>query len=123
MKVHVNDNEYAIEFQYAKVEDPTMFHTDTDSTSCVIRDNVPHRGDKPAPVVAVGVSVRYFKDPPNREVARKAALSKALTAFAPHNKEVRRAFWEVFLNRKKKGQQRGALVAELAVQEMEDRRG
>jgi hypothetical protein len=64
--------------------------------------------------MARGKVVRYFKDPPNRELARKAALTKALAdlddrglPYAPFlndrfrlGKERRKLFWQAYLNRK-----------------------
>lgn len=92
-------------------------------TTCRIRDlSVASQGDgKTFPVVVEASVVRYKRDTPNREVGRKRALAKALDALgvglmpypeygvlSPARRNLRRAFWEAFLNRKRAASQAGA---------------
>lgn len=109
MKVMVAGKEYWIEFQYSTTyqgdEQSKGDPVERELTYCLIRDaSAPSPGDGTPPVIATGRVVRYHLDSPNRELARKAALAKALKD-APlycdsSFKAVRRLFWEVYLNRK-----------------------
>lgn len=113
MKVLIGEKEYRIEFEHGR-------HTfergrdETDYTKCQIRDasSVPNI-DGVLPVIALGWVARHYRDTPNREVARKQALKKALKDFdrAYHasdaalqgplmDKGRRKLFWEAYLNRK-----------------------
>ncbi len=73
MKVQADGREYWIEFAYDVVAPGRKV------TTCLLRDgSAPRAQREDAPIVAQGRVKRYFKDPPNREKARKFALAKAL---------------------------------------------
>jgi hypothetical protein len=116
MKVQLGDREVWIEFAY-RMRKPQ----NVEQTQCILRDGSAPRGHhEDAPVLAVGRVSRFFKDPPNRELARKAALSRALEdldnqglPFASflHDqlrlaKERRKLFWQTYLNRKQRASDR-----------------
>ena len=92
MKVEFDGKTYAIEFHY--------WNIGIDATDCLIRDlSTPSPGDGTAPVVAQGTALRYYKDRPDREKARKAALKKAICGY---DKPTRRLSREAYLGRKRK---------------------
>jgi hypothetical protein len=120
MKVQLGDREVWIEFVYGfqgAALQPSL--QEVEVTSCLLRDgSAPREPKQPAPILAVGNAVRYVNDPPNRELARKAALTKALgmldqvmpyqdsaTLDIEHSnhllKQRRKLFWDAYLNRKK----------------------
>lgn len=88
MKVQLADREVWIEFAYETVHvggDPSRFVKEErdgqarEVTHCLLRDGSAPRGKhEDAPILAQASVVRFFKDPPNRDLARKAALTKAL---------------------------------------------
>lgn len=110
MKVILEDKTYWIDFVYGKAA--------TDWAQCRIRDAsgwAPGKSHQPdeLPVVAVGVVNRHVKDSPNREVARKQSLRKALDAMFPplipghrhrtsteETRQRRKLFWDAYNNRK-----------------------
>lgn len=116
MKAQIDGNEYTIEFAYYTSTADAGHAHDAEITVCIIRDGSAPREPKTlAPRLASGEAVRYFRDSPNREIGRKAALEKALDALlgGPNLegmracattpiKAVRRAFWNAYLGRKKK---------------------
>jgi hypothetical protein len=124
MRVKFEDREYSIEFRYEWVKGSLadgyaltrMGAEDArERTKCLIRDRDPALIDSNGqrPVVAQALVVRYYKDTPNREKARKAALAKALESldldavgcqppYIHQFKSRRRAFWEAYLNRARK---------------------
>lgn len=106
MKVLVGEKEYWIEFEHSETGPRIL-----EATRCYIRDaSGGHTTDRP-PVIALGVARRYYRDTPNREVGRKAALKKALedldnsveVPLLHHLKARRRLFWEAYLGRKRQG--------------------
>lgn len=131
VRVKIDDIEFLIEFVYTQrpISDGHVYDAN-EVTLCIIRDgSAPREPKTPAPRLASGEAIRYFKDPPNREIGRKAALAKALDALlSGSNREavpcvtptkvIRRAFWKVYLNRKKGPPSSRELVAQLAVEEM-----
>ncbi len=84
MKVQADGREYWIEFLHLNHETRKQEGFESwievlESTTCLLRDgSAPREKREDAPIVAQGRVKRYFKDTPNREVARKQALSKAL---------------------------------------------
>jgi hypothetical protein len=112
---------YKLEFKH-DVTSKLHPHPFRECTVCFIRDaSSESPGDGTHPVIAHGYVVRHFRDAPNREAARKAALAKALasldsteaTATLPGAdwreraiartaslKARRREFWEAYLNRR-----------------------
>ena len=101
MRVTVDDKLYLIEFQYGTQS--VHGHPGREWTACLIRDgSAPSPGDgKTYPVIARAEVVCHYKDTPNRDTARKAALAKALYGFyGAAVKSQRRLFWEAYLNRK-----------------------
>lgn len=114
MKVQLAGREVWIEFEYR----PGVLSgykgraTTTEITLCLLRDgSAPREKNKEAPILASGRVTRYRLDPPNRDLARKAALTKALahldielplpTLIHGIAKERRKLFWDAYLNRKK----------------------
>lgn len=110
MKAQIDGNEYTIEFAYYTSTADAGHAHDAEITVCIIRDGSAPREPKTlAPRLASGEAVRYFRDSPNREIGRKAALEKALDALlgGPNLegmracattpiKTVRRAFWKLY---------------------------
>ncbi len=120
MKVQLADRELSIEFAYDTIYvggKPNRFvHEERigqarEVTHCLIRDISAPPDTNEAPIIAEAGVVRYYKDPPNRELARKAALAKALEELdrvlpLPNlihgiAKERRKLFWEAYLYRKR----------------------
>jgi hypothetical protein len=122
VKVIIEGRAFLIEFAYrreAALEPyPDLkFRHERDITTCLIRDGDERKRSLdphiPQPVITEATVVRYYKDPPNREVARKHALAKALANLdepiyplamwlgAAKAKDRRRLFWEAYLGRKK----------------------
>ena len=114
MRVRYDGREFLIEFQY-EMAICAEYRDEREMTTCWIRDGNAPRGERePAPAICRGAVARYFQDPPNREKARKESLRKALEfldQFLPsdaqtaaegkiRDKDRRRAFWEVYRNRK-----------------------
>ena len=111
MKVEYDGRKYKLEFKH-DVTSKLHPHPFRECTVCFIRDaSSESPGDGTHPVIAHGYVVRHFRDAPNREAARKAALAKALvlldaiaigyaTATPGALKARRREFWEVYLNRR-----------------------
>lgn len=122
MKVQLGDREVWIEFNY--LHHPVLGArrgeaTQQEATQCLLRDgSTPRAKNEEAPLIVRGEVVRYFKDPPNRELARKAALTKALEELdhtLPYQdsatldqdrsnhllKQRRKLFWDAYLNRKR----------------------
>ncbi len=118
MRVHLEGKEYWIEFRYdwvlhnaeGRLVPIPRCSAARERTACLIRDaSSVSPGDGANPVIAEGEVVRHFKDPPNRELARKAALKKALvyldivgfSASSTESMKARRAlFWGAYLDRK-----------------------
>ena len=110
MNVLIGQRKYQIGFQYG--DRAFGGHPLREYTACLIRDLTDWRlGSPPPPIVGKGEVVRYFRDKPNRELARKLALKKAVDNLVPrrragclHDREIylerRRAFWKAYLNRK-----------------------
>lgn len=114
MKVQLGDREVWIEFAYLMRRPENV-----EQTQCILRDgSAPRAKHEDAPILAQAAATRYFKDPPNRELARKAALAKALEELdhtLPYQdsatldqdrsnhllKQRRKLFWDAYLNRKK----------------------
>ncbi len=120
MKVLIGEKEYRIEFQHGwtpairdsvTLDDLRVLPRDTmlawylefyrEFTDCRISEQ---RDGEGWVIVATGRAVRFHSDPPNREVARKQALQKALELFT---KPDRKLFWDVYLNRKQTAQKAG----------------
>jgi len=106
VKVHVDGREIWIEFAYFSSNDEA-FSAPKEITRCILRDaQAPRDSDGGLPALAWAEVVRYHKDPPNRDVARKQALAKALRALAGGDtiwlldKARRKLFWDAYLNRK-----------------------
>jgi hypothetical protein len=106
MKVELNGETYRIEFEHGSGDGQ---HT-AEYTTCRIQQvEVVHnmRDTEALVTVAEGTAVRYYKDPPNREMARKAALAKALQRLDREfeveslNKARRKLFWDAYLGRKR----------------------
>lgn len=115
MKVQLADLECSIEFAYETAMEPRAGGEERELTHCLIRDiSAPRRSNDDAVILAQAEVVRYYKDPPNRELARKAALTKALAkldeelpckAIFLHARQQlakarRKLFWTAYLNRK-----------------------
>lgn len=132
MKVKLEEREIWIEFAYEVKEfvdgrPGSTLVWERELTTCLLRDaSAPPviAWGTEHPVIARGSVTRYFKDPPNREVARKEALAKALenldgvlwpsrfpasmhtdnspdlAAIRAAEKARRKLFWEAYLNRK-----------------------
>ncbi len=109
MRVTTPDGrQYGIEWEHGRTSDGD------DWTACRIRQKL----EVPAldtdteawTLVADSHVVRYYKDTPNRDVARKESLANALFNFTdthsdgyradPKNKAIRKLFWDVFSARK-----------------------
>lgn len=118
MKVQLADREVWIEFAYeSRAGQGPRRDGPVEFTACLLRDGSAARSkNEPAPLLARAEVARYVHDPPNRELARKAALTKALDALdqsmppstLPKNwvlrrflKERRKLFWTAYLNRKR----------------------
>lgn len=116
MKVQLGDREVWIEFAYTV--QPSVYGDKREVTHCLLRDgSAPRAKSEDPPVLASGTAIRYVHDPPNRELARKAALTKALEVLdhtLPYQdsatldqdrsnhllKGRRKLFWDAYLNRK-----------------------
>lgn len=109
MKVTVDAKPYWISFEYGTCTGE--HYTESEWATCNIYDAV----GKESHIVATGTVTRYYLDPPNREVARKEALTKALDMLFPplipvgphrisrrEDRQRRRLFWQVYHNRKNK---------------------
>jgi hypothetical protein len=123
VKVNWEGREFWIEFAYRK----EVRHADGEPrevTVCLIREAVPLRPgtelmnldrEQTMPIVAQGTVVRYWLDAPDREVARKQALTRALlyldnrfpiecggypSVASLREKCRRRLFWQAYLGRK-----------------------
>ncbi len=135
MKVQLADREIWIEFAYQpgviSGYNGDACHI-TEVTACLLRDASAPRGkNEPAPLLVRGEVSRYAKDPPNRELARKAALAKALERLdrtLPYQnsatldqdrsnhllKARRKLFWDAYLHRKPHQASPEERIAELA---------
>ncbi len=79
MKVSIDGKTYTIEFSYGLLCRHADHTEPRDLTECIIRDcTEPRVLNELAPIVARGPAVRYYRDPPNFELGRKAALKAAL---------------------------------------------
>ncbi len=115
MRVQLPDRECSIEFAYdIQVASVHGVAVTRSVTYCYLRDlSVPRRANDDAVILAEAAVVRYYKDPPNRELARKAALTKALRGFditlndwsSAQAKDRRKLFWAAYLGRKKAAMQ------------------
>jgi len=79
MTATVGDARYEIEFRHGTVDVPAGDHAEErEATTCNIRlvGEAKHREEWP--IIARGSVVRHFRDVPNKEAARKAALLKAV---------------------------------------------
>jgi hypothetical protein len=106
VKVLIGEKEYSIEFEHGWVErkqsgDWLLDEYDRrEFTDCHIREE--RNGCRV--IVATGRVVRFHTDPPNRRVARKQALKKALAAFDVNErppflhlaKARRKLFWDAY---------------------------
>ena len=89
MKLTANGVEYSVHFSHPSDSDSWCFISEVNRT-----------GEKPEYRQVASASVhRYYKDPPNREKARRAALTAAIRRF---DRTQRREFWTVYLESKKK---------------------
>ena len=70
------------------------------TTARLFRDEDFGKGKESSPLVEATVR-RHHKDKPNRNLARKYALTKLL-AYSLSNREVRKAAWKAFWSRSKK---------------------
>lgn len=102
MKFEIGGTPYSIEFKYDKQVCRSGL---AETTTCNIRLCVTGE-DNP---VATGTVARYYKDKPDRDLARKAALGRALVGFLSYldppeteDRAIRTAAWKAYINRKVK---------------------
>lgn len=119
MTVLLDGRKYRIDFRHDLVDrdsgrgDGGTEVVHRERTTCLILDVTAWPDGRAAPPTAgQGTVIRYFRDAPNRELARKYALKKAVDNLIPrrccagclHNRQIfverRRALWEAYLNRK-----------------------
>ena len=106
MKFTFDEQEFSIQFKYDKAWPPISSVPpyregvpliETEMTTCLIWMR---RGDTSQGCVCVGRVRRHPKDRPDREVARKKALTKALEL---QGRGFRTAAWKAYLGRKEQG--------------------
>ena len=118
MKVEYDNRKYVVDFKHGWVKSNWPISAQLrESTQCLIYEATEFRVPI-LPLLAQASVIRHFQDAPNREAARKAALTKALVAldivgFALATpgalKARRREFWEAYLNRRaRKEEKKGA---------------
>jgi hypothetical protein len=119
MKVEYDNRKYVVAFKHGWVQSGWPVRRERrECTQCLIYEATEFRVPI-LPLLAQVSVIRHFRDAPNREAARKAALAKALVAldivgYAEATpgalKARRREFWEAYLNRRaKKEEKKGAV--------------
>ena len=84
MKIQLNGLTYTISFSHSSEYHPGMGGKVVESTTCFISLN--------NATIALGTVTRHHKDAPNRVIARKRAMAKAL-ADGGFSKSDREVFW------------------------------
>lgn len=82
MQVKINTTTYHVWWSYDRSMETTTCHARIDGVSVAF--------DTHATVA------RYYKDPDNRNKARKYSLAKLLRILFPHAHETRRLFWRAY---------------------------
>jgi len=97
MRLNANGTDVIVNWQYETIENPSEVnrsqHPTVDQTTIFVK-----RADTKE-VLDTAVVVRFHTDPPNKDKARKFALTKVLKALYPNNKELRAPFWEAYKHR------------------------
>ena len=91
MKVEIEGVEYRVWWRYESHHDCTHQANGTrEVTRCFLAANL---SDDP---VSQTMIVRHFRDPSNRNTARRYSLQRLLSGFWPHAPDVRAKFWAAY---------------------------
>ena len=93
MRFVFDNRAHNIVFRYGNRDCVVPFGKQQETTTAIIKEP-----GKYGPVIAAATAVRYFKDAPDRDVARKTALKKVLIEMGA-SREFRSAAWDAYHTR------------------------